>query len=283
MNAHVGHGSQPVGELGVQVVEVAERPAKEEVLADVAERPLHLALGLRPVGPAGFRVKAVMAGEVEQRAVVDDAAFRCFTDDGGLHPVVEDFLRHAVEVGERCDVAAQDRLQVLMQDEARPQPPARSEHQREQPDDSRHVWFIGELHLELGEVDLRLATWRGLETDPERRARGRPDRAQEVGHRGITAVVAEGADLPQQTPAAQLRIGGDPLLQIRLVRIEAARLRRSRPIDRRLQAVGDVSADGLRILARLPGDRGNGHSLSMKVEYHHELPNFDHRRPPVVP
>ena len=126
MNAHVGHGGEPVGELGVQVVEVAERPAEEEVLADVAERPLHLALGLRPVGPAGFRVKAVMAGEVEQRAVVDDAAFRRLADDGGLHPVVEDLRRHAAEVGERRDVAAQDRLQVLMQDEARPQPAARS-------------------------------------------------------------------------------------------------------------------------------------------------------------
>ena len=124
VNAHVGHGGEPVGELGVQVVEIAERPAEEEVLADVAERPLHLALGLRPVGPAGFRVKVVMAGEVEQRAVVDDAAFRRLADDGGLHPVVEDLLRHAAEVGERRDVAAQDRLQVLMQDEARPQPAA---------------------------------------------------------------------------------------------------------------------------------------------------------------
>src|SRR5512147_2933640 len=80
-NANVGHGGEPVGELSVQIIEVAERPAEEEVLADVAERPLHLALGLRPVGPAGFRVKAVMAGEVEQRAVVDDAAFRRLADD----------------------------------------------------------------------------------------------------------------------------------------------------------------------------------------------------------
>src|SRR5512144_854774 len=93
-----------------------------------------------------------------------------------LHPVVEDLLRHAAEVGERCDVAAQDRLQVLMQDEARPQPAAEALDQRKQPDDPRYRRFVGEDHLELGEVDLRLATWRGLETDLERRARGRPDR-----------------------------------------------------------------------------------------------------------
>ena len=76
VNAKVGHRAEPVGELSVEVVEIAERPAEEEVLADVAERPLDLALGLGPVGPAGFRVEAVMAGEVEQRAVVDDVGLR---------------------------------------------------------------------------------------------------------------------------------------------------------------------------------------------------------------
>ena len=135
-----------------------------------------------------------MAGEVEQRPAGDDAAFRRLADDGGLHPVVEDLRRHAGEVGERRDVAAQNRLQVLMQDEARPQPAARPEHQREQPDDPRNRRFVGEVALELGEVDLRLAARRRLEADLERRARRRPDRAQEGGYRGIAAVVAEGAD-----------------------------------------------------------------------------------------
>jgi hypothetical protein len=258
VDPHVGHGCEPVDELGVQVVEIAEGSAEEEVLADVAEWPLDLTLGFGPVRPAGFRMKAVMPGEVEQRAVVNDAALRRFADDRGLHPVVEDFLWHAADIGEGGDVAAQHRLQVLMQDEARPQPAARAEYQQEQPDDPRHCRFVGEHHLELGEVDLRLATRRGLETHLEWRRRRRPDHAQEVGHRGIAAVVAESADLPQQTPAAQLRIGRDPLLQVRLMRIEAAHLRRPRPVDRRLQAAGDVAANGLRILARLTGDRSNG-------------------------
>ena len=43
-----------------------KRAGEEEVLADVAERPLDLALGLGPVGPAGLRLEAVMAGEVDQ-------------------------------------------------------------------------------------------------------------------------------------------------------------------------------------------------------------------------
>ena len=39
MHARIGDGVQPMTELVVQIVEVAERAAEEEVLADVAERP----------------------------------------------------------------------------------------------------------------------------------------------------------------------------------------------------------------------------------------------------
>lgn len=120
MDPHIGDRHQPVDELGVQIIEVAERPAEEKVLADVTERPLHLAFGFGPVGSAGLGVEAVMAGEVEQGTVIDDAACGRFTDHGGLHPVVEDFLWHPAKVGERGDMAAQNRLQILMQNIARP-------------------------------------------------------------------------------------------------------------------------------------------------------------------
>jgi hypothetical protein len=43
-----------------------------EVFADVAERPLDLAFGLRPIGTAGLRQIAVMLGKLAQRPVVDD-------------------------------------------------------------------------------------------------------------------------------------------------------------------------------------------------------------------
>ena len=49
-----------------------------------------------------------MAGEVEQRAIVDDEAVGILADDRGLHPVVEDLARHAADRLERRDVAAQD-------------------------------------------------------------------------------------------------------------------------------------------------------------------------------
>src|SRR5436190_21829384 len=49
VNADVGHGIEPGDELSVEVVEVAEAAAKKEVLADIAERPLDLSLGLCPI------------------------------------------------------------------------------------------------------------------------------------------------------------------------------------------------------------------------------------------
>jgi len=49
-----------MGELGIQIAEIAEGASEEEILADVAERPLDFALRLGPVAPAGSRVKPVM-------------------------------------------------------------------------------------------------------------------------------------------------------------------------------------------------------------------------------
>ena len=46
VDPRVGDRVEPVAQLGVQVVEVLERAGEEEVLADVAVRPLDLALGL---------------------------------------------------------------------------------------------------------------------------------------------------------------------------------------------------------------------------------------------
>jgi len=53
-----------MAELPVQIVEIAKGSGKEEVLADVAERPLDLALCLCAVGLAGPGMEAVMPREV---------------------------------------------------------------------------------------------------------------------------------------------------------------------------------------------------------------------------
>ena len=115
-DAHIGDLIEPLPELGVEIVEIAEAAAEEEVLADVAERPLDLALRLGPVRPAGLRQIAVVAGELEQGAVVDDVAgLGILAAEHGPHAVVEDLLRHAAERLEGGGMAAQQGLQVLVQ------------------------------------------------------------------------------------------------------------------------------------------------------------------------
>ena len=77
------------------------------------------------------------------------------------------------------DMAAQDALQVLVDDEAPPDQPAVTEHHREEPDDALNPWLVGELDVELGEVDLRLLAGRRLEAHFESAARmGRRSRAR---------------------------------------------------------------------------------------------------------
>ena len=66
MDAGVGAGRAPGLELSVEIVEIAEAPRQEEVLADIALGPLDLALGLRPVGPTGARHGTVVAEQPDQ-------------------------------------------------------------------------------------------------------------------------------------------------------------------------------------------------------------------------
>jgi hypothetical protein len=44
VDADIGDGIEPVDQLSVEIVEIAEVAAEEEVLADMAERPLDLPL-----------------------------------------------------------------------------------------------------------------------------------------------------------------------------------------------------------------------------------------------
>ena len=108
MHARIGDRVEPMPELAVQIIEVAEGAAEEEVLPDIAERPLDLALRLRPIGPAGARLEAVMAGEIEERAIVNHEPVQILADDRGLHAVVEDLAGNAADRLESGDMTAQD-------------------------------------------------------------------------------------------------------------------------------------------------------------------------------
>lgn len=84
-DVRVRHRVEPVAQLRARVAEVAEGAGQEEVLAYLAKRPLDLALPLGSIELARLRVEAVVAGEVDERTVVDDPSGLAFSDDGGLH------------------------------------------------------------------------------------------------------------------------------------------------------------------------------------------------------
>ena len=110
MDPDVGDGVEPVDELRVEIFEVAEVAAKKEVLADIAERPLDLALGFGPIRATGARLEAVMPRQRQQRPVIDDMALIVFAGHRRLHAVVEDLYRNAAERGEGLHMTAKQRL-----------------------------------------------------------------------------------------------------------------------------------------------------------------------------
>src|SRR5215211_2626095 len=120
MDPGIGHRVEPMPQLSVEIVEVAERASEEEVLAKIAERPLDLALGLGPVRPAGFGLEAVMPGKVDEAAVVNHETVGILAEHRGLLPVVKDLARHPTNRFERGNVAAEHGLQVLVNDETSP-------------------------------------------------------------------------------------------------------------------------------------------------------------------
>jgi hypothetical protein len=62
----VGDGVEPVDQLRVEIFEVAEAATEEEVLSDIAERSLDLALGFGPVRTTGTRLEAIVRGQRQQ-------------------------------------------------------------------------------------------------------------------------------------------------------------------------------------------------------------------------
>jgi len=212
--------------------------------------------------------------------MVDDPRRVGLTEDGGLHPVVEDLLGHAAEAGEGGDVTAQHRGEVLAGDEAAPQPTAVTQHHREQPDDPLDLGRVLEGGLEEGEVDLGLAAGRGLEATLERWLDRRTDAAHEAGDAGIAALEAVVAQLAPEALGGQRRVVAQPLAQIGRERLDRARHHRPRRVGGRLQAARDVLAHRLAVVPGLARDGGDRQALPGQFQDHHPLPEIDHRRLP---
>jgi hypothetical protein len=120
VTTHVGNRAEPVAELAIEILGILEGATQEEVLADIAEGTLDLALGLGAIGPAGARQGTVVVEQRHQRPVVDHDAFGILVNDCGLHPVVEDLARSAAHRIEGIDVTSHNRLQVLGRAEPAP-------------------------------------------------------------------------------------------------------------------------------------------------------------------
>src|SRR4051812_31984226 len=99
---------------------------------------------------------------------------------------------------------------------AREQVAGVSQPHREQPHHAHHAGFIVEHDLEVGEVHLRLLPGRGLEAHLEQRGRSRAHLAHEIAQHGLAPGISQRADLAQQARDAELRIGAQTLLHIRL-------------------------------------------------------------------
>ena len=162
-------------------------------------------------------------------------------------------------------MAAQDALQVLVDDEAAPDQPAVTEHHREEPDDALDPWLVGELDVELGEVDLRLLAGRRLEAHFESGGADGAKVARAIAHDAVAAGEAALLDLSPQAYGGQAGIGRQTLAQIGLEGIDDRRRGRALLVGRRLQALSDVGSDCLSIDAKLPRDRGDREALAVQI------------------
>src|SRR5256886_16227972 len=87
-----------IGQVGV----AQKGPAIEEIPAEVANGPLHFALGLRPEGATRADPEAPVGGEAEELGILEQpsAAWAVVLDDHALHLIEEDLVGHAAERGE---------------------------------------------------------------------------------------------------------------------------------------------------------------------------------------
>ena len=89
MRTDVGHVIEPVAGLRVEIVVRREGAPVEEALPEVADRPLHLALGLSPIGSARSDAEVPVLGVAHELRVLDEGTIVVSTvlDDDRLHLV----------------------------------------------------------------------------------------------------------------------------------------------------------------------------------------------------
>ena len=74
VNAHVGGVLQPVQHLSIEIVHRIEGSSFEEVVLEIFDGSLDLALGPSPIRPAGLRAEAIVLGQSLKARVETHAA-----------------------------------------------------------------------------------------------------------------------------------------------------------------------------------------------------------------
>src|SRR5689334_10836451 len=253
-------------ELAIQVVEIAEGAGEEKVLSDVAEGALDLALRFRAIGSTRARLEAVVPGQIKQGSVVDHQTLGILPGDGRLHAVIKDLAGNPADRSERRGMAAQDRLQVLVQDEPGPDQARVAQYQGEQPNNAFDPWLVGELNLEAGQVDLGLLAGWGLEPNLDREGRGGPDHRDGPLDGRIGSREAALLHLPPQPDGRQPRVGAEAFAKIRDKGVRGPRAGWARSIGRGLKATGNVFGDCFAIEAELAGDGRDLQALPVQFQ-----------------
>ena len=153
----VGNLDLPERQLPIEVVEVGEAAAGDEVAFDVFHAGLDLALGLGPVGPTQPRRETPVVGEggeggVEFRLALAVLVGRRAEDDGA-HAIVEQELAAATEVGEGPLMGSQQVGNALAREAFGVAPAAVAEGHHE---DMDLAALSAERYGDLAPVDLGL-------------------------------------------------------------------------------------------------------------------------------
>src|SRR5690606_440350 len=173
--------------------------AVHEALAEIPDRPLHLALGPGSIRPAGAYSKAPVRREAKELGILDQlsALVAQIPGDDARHLVEEDFARYAAEEGEGLLQTREQGPHVLLRIEAEPQKSRIAEHQEE-----RVALAPGEG--ELGKIDLSLCSWLRLEPDDRIGQRFRANLLDEDLELRQPARVSGGADLVEEPNGREL-------------------------------------------------------------------------------
>lgn len=103
--------------------------------------------------------------------------------------------------------------------------------------------------------------------------------AQEVGNGRVAAGIAEVLQFAEKQAAGEPGISHDAFAKIGCEGIDHRLTRLARSVGRSLEPARNVFAHRLAVDPALPGDRRHRQALPMQIQYHHHLPDLDHRNP----